>query len=150
MNLRRFELRPIASRRLRAALLLVYVLGLISLWQTRFNGVELIVAVAALTTIFADAWRRCKVAVVPLVFSFKPLASYEIDLQLQEIELVCTRASVYPWLVVLQFSAPHGMSAHGPKRTVVLLRDSLVNSKPDHWRQLLIWSRLARRQLANR
>ena len=35
---RRFELRPIASRRLRAALLLVYALGLIALFLKWKNG----------------------------------------------------------------------------------------------------------------
>ena len=149
MSLRRFEIRPIASRRLRAALLLVYVLGWVSLWQTRFTGVELFVAIAALSTIFADGWRRSTMPDVRLVFGFKPLSCYALDPSHSEIELTCTRASAYPWLVVVQFATPAN-STWRLHRTLVLLPDSLSETKTDDWRRLLIWTRLTRRRLASR
>ena len=147
---RRFELRPIASRRLRAALLLVYALGLIALWQTRLTGVELIVAVASLSAIMADAWRRTAVPELTLVFGYQPLTCSVITPAGESIALSGTRTSVYPWLIVLQFESIDGALPRGLRKFVVLLPDSLAEPSSDTWRRLLVWSRLLRRRLANR
>ena len=147
---RRFELRPIASRRLRAALLLVYALGLVALWLTRLTGAELIVAVASLSAIMVDAWRRTMLPDVVLGFSVQPLTCMAAKSDGEAVALVATRASVYPWLIVLQFEPSVGMRTLGIRRTLVLLPDSLPGASAEHWRQLLVWSRLLRRRLANR
>jgi hypothetical protein len=147
---RRFEFRPIASRRLRAALLLVYALGLLALWQTRFTGVELAVAVASLSVIMADAWRRTRVPELTLVFFYQPLSCTAITPAGESIALSGTRASVYPWLIVLQFESSDGALPRGLRKFVVLLPDSLDGVSTDTWRRLLVWSQLLRRRLANR
>ncbi len=150
---RRFEIRPIASRRLRAALLLVCVLGLVGLLQSRLNGAELVVALLAIGVIFADAWRRTRMPVCTLIFDDRPLGCRVIDAQGQETILDCKRASVYSWLIVLQFDVGTPGQERlpvGVRRTLVLLPDSLANTSQQHWRRLLIWARQIRRQLTSR
>ena len=150
---RRFELRPIASRRLRAALLLVLLLGFVGISQTRLSGAELIVAVLALMAIFADGWRRSRMPGCPIVFSYRPLACSVQDPSQGEVGLRCTHASVYPGLIVLQFerdSDSAGRLQSWLHRAVVLLPDSLGLMRGTEWRRLLVWARLTRRQLANR
>lgn len=153
MNLRRFELRPIASRRLRAALLLVFALGLIGISQTSLSGVEFVVAILALGAIFADGWRRTRIPQCGLLFSYRPLACALLDAAGVETTLRCTHASVYPWLIVLQFERDPKTAGYLPawlNRAVVLLPDSLGDRSQDEWRRLLVWARLVRRQLAQR
>ena len=153
MNSRRFDIRPIASRRLRAALLLVFVLGLVGLSQSRLNGVELAVALLALCVIFADGWRRTRMHACALLFDDRPLECRLIGSDGQEIALSCKRASVYPWLIVLHFEAAALGQAQWPiwlNRAVVLLPDSLADASQQDWRRLLIWARLNRRQLTSR
>lgn len=153
MNSRRFEIRPIASRRLRAALLLVFVLGLVGLSQSRLNGIELAVALLALCVIFADGWRRTRMHACALLFDDRPLGCRLIDSDGREIALSCKRASVYPWLIVLHFEAAALGQAQWPiwlNRAVVLLPDSLADASQQDWRRLLIWARLNRRQLTSR
>ena len=152
MNLSRFEIRPIASRRLRAALLLVFVLGLYGLSQTRLNGAELVVSILALSAIFADGWRRTRTALSTLIFNYRPLGCSLIDADGVETPLHCRQASVYPWLVVLKFEP---VEAGSPfirilsDRALVLLPDSLPEQSRQHWRPLLIWANQMRRQLSN-
>ena len=152
MSLRRFELRPIASRRLRAALLLVFALGLIGISQTRLGGAELGVALLALGAIFADGWRRTRMPRSGLLFSYRPLGCALQDTD-AETPMRCTHASVYPWLIVLQFDRDPKTAGRLPawlNRAVVLLPDSLGGNARDEWRRLLVWARLTRRQLAQR
>ena len=153
MNLRRFELRPIASRRLRAALLLVLLLSLVGISQTRLSGVQLVVAILALAMIFADGWRRTRIPHCALNFCYRPLGCSLLDQALGDMALRCRRVSVYPWLIVLQLERDPQAPGHLPSwlhRAVVLLPDSLSNCQDSEWRRLLIWARLTRRQLANR
>ncbi len=150
---RRFELRPIASRRLRAALLLVLLLSLVGISQTRLSATELIVAVLALAAIFADGWRRTRIPACTLMFSYRPLGCSVQDPTQAETALRCTHASVYPWLIVLQFEQDPQVANVVPvwlNRPVVLLPDSLGDTRKAEWRRLLVWARLMRRQLANR
>lgn len=153
----RLAIRPIASRRLRAALLLVFLLGLAGLSQTRLSTVELIVALLALTAIFVDGLRRTCVPACTLIFEPRPLGCRVVDAAGVELTLRGTRASVYPWLIVLKFepdptvaepAAPVAL-ARWLKYSVVLLPDSLAASSKDSWRQLLVWSQQLRRTLAN-
>jgi len=150
---RRFELRPSASRRLRAALLLVLLLGFIGISQTRLSGAELIVAILALIVIFVDGWRRTCLPDCKLIYTYRPLGCAVQDATGGELALRCTHVSVYPWLIVLQFERDPVAASRLPawlNRAVVLLPDSLCEPSPEGWRRLLIWARLARRQLANR
>ncbi len=156
MNPRRFELRPIASRRLRAALLLVLLLSLLGISQTRLSDAELVVALLALAAIFADGWRRTRMPACQLMLSYRPLGGSVLLAQAAgpaEMPLRCRHASVYPWLIVLQFE--RDPQAPGPwpawlNRAMVLLPDSLGDASSTEWRRLLIWARLTRRQLAHR
>ena len=154
MNRRRFELRPIASRRLRAALLLVLLLSLLGISQTRLSGAELVVAILALAAIFTHGWRRTRIPSCQLIFSYRPLGCSVLpDQTPAELVLRCTHASVYPWLIVLQFERDSQAPGRLPSwlnHTVVLLPDSLGDGQYLEWRRLLIWARLTRRQLANR
>ena len=154
MTVQRLEIRPIASRRLRAAELLVFLLGLAGLAQTRLSTVELLVALLTLSVIFIDGLRRTRVPPCTLIFDYAPLGCRLIDATGVEIPLRGTRASAYPWLVVLKFEPDQGgaESAAGRwlKYPVVLLPDSLAVPSPTAWRHLLVWSQQLRRTLANR
>lgn len=159
MTVSRFEIRPIASRRLRAALLLVFLLGLLGLSQTRLNGLELLVAFLVLSAIFADGLRRTQVPACTLVFENRPLVCRLSDSGGGETLLRATRASVYPWLIILKFEAVQGEAQIGHetgvaqrwlKYPIVLLPDSLAHqSAKDGWRHLLVWSQQLRSTLAN-
>ncbi len=157
MTAHRLEIRPIASRRLRAALLFVFLLGLAGLAQTRLSNVELFVALLTLTAIFIDGLRRTRVPCCTLIFEPRPLACRLIDTTGVEIALRGTRSSVYPWLIVLRLepaqagteSAADGAIARWLKYPVVLLPDSLATPSKDSWRHLLVWSQQLRRTLAN-
>jgi hypothetical protein len=152
MTSRRFELRPIASRRLRAALLLLLLLSLLGISQTRLSFAELVVAILALAAIFADAWRRTRMPACTLIFNDRPLGCHVIDAQGQEMILNCKHASVYPWLIVLQFDAGTPSQERRPlglRRTLALLPDSMANPSQRRWRRLLIWARQLRRQLSS-
>ena len=153
MTVQRLEIRPIASRRLRAALLLVFLLGLAGLAQTRLSTVELFVALLTLTVIFIDGLRCTRVPPCTLIFDYAPLGCRLIDVTGVEIPLHGTRASAYPWLVVLKFEPDQAYveSAAGRwlKYPVVLLADSLAEPSPTAWRHLLVWSQQLRRTLAN-
>lgn len=152
MIVRRFEIRPIASRRLRAALLLVFVLALLGVFQTSLAAVERAVALMALGVIFADGWRRTRLPPCTLIFDYQPLGCRVVDASGSEIALRCRRASVYPWLIVLHFltdGSDSGRAPGGLNRAVVLLPDSLADATSQDWRRLLIWARLARRQLGS-
>lgn len=153
INQHQLTIRPVASRRLREALLLVFVLGLVGLSQSRLNGVELAVALLALCVIFADGWRRTRMPKCAMLFDDRPLGCRLINSDGQEIALSCKRASVYPWLIVLHFDAAASGQAQLPvwlNRALVLLPDSLADASQQGWRRLLIWARLNRRQLASR
>lgn len=98
----------------------------------------------------ADAWRRTAVPELTLVFGYQPLTCSVITPAGESIALSGTHASVYPWLIVLQFESIDGALPKGLRKFVVLLPDSLAEPSSDTWRRLLVWSRLLRRRLANR
>ena len=160
MSISRFQIRPIASRRLRAALLLVLALGLLGISQTRFTLAEGLVAVLALCAIAADGWRRTRVPDCTLMFENRPLGCRLIDSSGVEVALNGVRSSVYPWLIVLKFEVADGAeeSARATtlatqrwlRRPIVLLPDSLALPSKDSWRHVLVWSQQLRRSLANR
>ena len=147
MNDHRFEVRPIASRRLRAALLLVALLAALGITQTALSAAETVVAWLAWLVILVDGWRRTRMPPCPLQFTVRPLACMTMDNLGESRPLVCRRVSVYPWIVVLDFSREGGALNGWPASTLVLLRDSV--SSDESWRHLLVWSGLMRRQLAN-
>lgn len=165
MTISRFEIRPVASRRLRATLLLVFLLALFGVGQTRLTGVELAVALLALTVIFADGLRRTRVPACTLVFEDRPRVCRLIDDTGAETRMRGIRASVYPWLIVLRLEVEQGSGNPQEKnRTgaaqnlpaerwlrypVVFLPDSLNTPSKDGWRYLLVWSQQLRRTLAN-
>lgn len=147
----RFEIRPVASRRLRAALLLVLLLGWVAISQTRLSTGEMLVAHLALITFFVDGWRRTRMPACRLIFKEQPLGCALLDAMHNERLLRCKRASVYPWLIVLQFEQDPQAADPLPawlNRAVVLLPDSLDDAQGTEWRRLLVWSHLMRRQLA--
>ena len=141
--MRRLEIRPVASRRLWAALLLVFFLAGLSLRQSSLAGWSLVVVVVALLVVFMQAWRAALRRPPELVLSFRPIKALRIDLDGVETPIRCTRLSLYPWLIVLHVEMPQ--QGH---EVIVLLPDSLPDRSPDQWRQLLIWAKLMRRQIA--
>jgi len=141
--MRRLEIRPVASRRLRAALLLVLLLAGISLTQSSFEGWSLVVVLIALLAVFLQAWRAASRISPALVLSYRPLKALQMDVNGLETSIRCTRLSVYPWLIVLHAEMPQQ-----GREVIVLLADSLPDRSPDQWRQLLIWAKLMRRQIA--
>lgn len=162
MTISRFEIRPVASRRLRAALLLVFLLALVGISQTRLRGVELVVALLVLTAIFADGLRRTRVPACTLIFEDRPRVCRLIDDTGAETCLRGTRASVYPWLIVLRLTAEERNAPETDRPSaemlpaerwlrypVVFLPDSLGTSSKERWRHLLVWSQQLRRTLAN-
>ena len=132
---------------------MVFLLGLAGLAQTRLSTVELFVALLTLTVIFIDGLRCTRVPPCTLIFDYAPLGCRLIDVTGVEIPLHGTRASAYPWLVVLKFEPDQAYveSAAGRwlKYPVVLLADSLAEPSPTAWRHLLVWSQQLRRTLAN-
>ncbi|MFM7122082.1 MAG: hypothetical protein ACKOW6_00645, partial [Fluviibacter sp.] len=61
--MRRFEVRPIPSRRLRAALFLLGLLSILALEQTRLTGWVYGLALGMLLVLLAVAWRHTVQAV---------------------------------------------------------------------------------------
>lgn len=141
--MRRLEIRPVVSRRLRAALLLVLSLSGISLSQSSLVDWPLLVVVLVLLLVFAQAWHSATRLPPLLVLSFRPLAAAMIDAVGNELPIRCLRLSVYPWLMVL-----HAEDVQHQRHVVVLLPDSLPDASADQWRQLLIWCKRMRRQIA--
>ena len=132
---------------------MVFLLGLAGIAQTRLSTVELFVALLALTVIFIDGLRRTRVPPCTLVFDYAPLGCRLIDAAGGDIPLRGTRASAYPWLVVLKFEPDQGgaesTAGRWLKYPVVLLPDSLAAPSSTAWRHLLVWSQQLRRTLAN-
>lgn len=147
MNDHRFEIRPTASRHLRVALLLVGLLAAVGIIQTALNSAETVVAWLAWSVILLDGWRRTRMPQSPLSFTVRPLTCTVVDGQGELRPLVCRRVSVYPWVVVLNFSREGAALDGWPTNTLVLLRDSVDSD--ESWRHLLVWAGLMRRQLAN-
>jgi len=143
MMTRRLDIRPVASRRLRAALLLVLVLAAISLSQSSLTGWLLTGVFTALGVVFIQAWWAASQQPPDLSISFRPLAADVFSANAVALPLRCTRLSVYPWLIVL-----HAELGENKRQIIVLLPDSLKHSSRDEWRQLLVWAKLMRRQIA--
>lgn len=141
--LSRLEIRPVVSRRLRAALVLVLLLGCVSLSQTSLITWQLALVAVVMGAVFIQAWRASGTVPTGMVLSFRPLSAEIISSTGSVASLTCTRLSVYPWLIVL-----HVKQEGQQHRVFVLLPDSLNNASPDQWRQLLIWSKLMRRKIA--
>lgn len=141
--MRRLELRPVASRRLRAALLLVLFLALLSISQSSLSGWPLGAVATGLALVFIQAWRAARQLPPRMVLTFRPLAVQRVNSNATETTLRCRRLSVYPWLVVL-----HADVDDTKRLVVVLLPDSLPASSREQWRQILIWAKLMRRQIA--
>ena len=141
--MRRLEIRPVVSRRLRAALLLVLMLAGLSLSQSSLTGWLLTGVLVALGGVFMQAWLAASHRPPALSFSFRPLVAHVLDANGAERPLRCTRLSVYPWLMVL-----HAELAANKRQIIVLLPDSLADASGDEWRQLLVWAKLMRRQIA--
>ena len=141
--MRRLELRPVVSRRLRAALLLVLLLSVISLAQTSLESWALALAAACLLAVFIQAWRAASRVPPGLLLMFRPLEAASLTMTGEALPLYCTRLSVYPCLIVL-----HAEDSHKTRQIIVLLPDSLPGDHGDQWRQLLIWAKRMRRHIA--
>ena len=145
---------------------MVFLLALVGISQTRLRGVELVVALLVLTAIFVDGLRRTRVPACTLIFEDRPRVCRLIDDTGAEICLRGTRASVYPWLIVLRLAAAQGsakelaqLGAQLSTETlpaerwlrypIVFLPDSLERPSKERWRHLLVWSQQLRRTLAN-
>jgi hypothetical protein len=141
--LSRFQIRPVVSRRLRAALLLVLLLSVLSLSQTNLSGGFLFVSGLALMAVFVMAWRAASRTPPWMAFTFRPTKAFLIDPNGLDTPMRCVRLSLYPWLIVM-----HAENAQCGRQVIVLLPDSLPERSPDQWRQLLIWAKRMRRQIA--
>lgn len=141
---------------------MVFLLALIGISQTRLGGVELVVALLVLTAVFADGLRRTRVPACTLIFEDRPRVCRLIDDTGAETCLRGTRASVYPWLIVLRLAVAQGntkeMAQLGTETLpaerwlrypIVFLPDSLERPSKERWRHLLVWSQQLRRTLAN-
>jgi len=146
--MRRFEVRPIPSRRLRAALFLLGLLSILALAQTRLTGWVYGLALGMLLVLLAVAWRHMVQAVMPLLVSFRPL---EVSLLQPSGEWApgrCVSLSVYPWLIVLKVRPVPDLEQSAP-RLVLLLPDSLLPASEKSWRQILVWAQQMRRQIGS-
>ena len=141
--MRRLELRPVVSRRLRAALLLVLLLSAFSLAQTSLENWALALAAVCLLAVFIQAWRAASRVPAALLLTFRPLEAVSLTVAGEALPLHCSRLSVYPWLIVL-----HAEDSHKTRQIIVLLPDSLLEDHGDQWRQLLIWAKRMRRHIA--
>ena len=141
--LSRLELRPVASRRLRAALLLVLSLAGLSLSQSSLSGLSLAVVGLLLLAIFVQAWRTASRMPPAMALRFKPIKAFLSDFNGADTPIRCTRLSVYPWLILLHTEIPQQ-----GRQVIVLLPDSLPDRSGDQWRKLLVWSKRMRRQIA--
>ena len=141
--MRRLDIRPVASRRLRAALLLVLLLSGLSLSQSSLAGLALAGVVVALMAVFVQAWRAASRNLPSMALTFKPTKAFLTSLDGIDSPICCTRLSLYPWLIVLHTEMPQQ-----GRQLIVLLPDSLADGSPDQWRQLLIWAKRMRRQIA--
>ena len=141
--MRRLEIRPVVSRRLRAALLLLLVMASLSLSQSSLTGWLLTCVVAALGGVFIQAWLAASKQPSALSLCFRPVVAHVLGANGAEMQMRCTRLSVYPWLMVL-----HAELEANKRQIIVLLPDSLADAYGDEWRQLLVWAKLMRRQIA--
>ncbi|MEN9901603.1 MAG: hypothetical protein RL651_267 [Pseudomonadota bacterium] len=141
--LSRLEIRPVASRRLRAALLLVLSLAGLSLSQSSLSGHSLAVVGFLLLAVFVQAWRTASLTPPPIALAFKPIKAFLIDFKAADTPIRCTRLSVYPWLILLHVEIPQQ-----GRQVIVLLPDSLPDRSVDQWRKLLVWAKRMRRQIA--
>lgn len=149
--MRRLEIRPVASRRLRAALLMVGLLAILALMQTRLEGWLLGLGVLLVFIIVGHGWYQSGQVNVPLALSLRPL-----QLSMQQPDGTyerchCSALSVYTWLMVMNMSQPSA-GVRTRSRWILLLPDSLpksgVTPSSDDWRQILVWGRLMRRQIS--
>ena len=141
--LSRLEIRPVASRRLRAALLLVLSLAGLSLSQSSLAGLSLAVVGFLTLAVFIQAWRAASRTPPALTLAFKPIKVFLSGFKEIDMPIRCTRLSVYPWLIVLHAEIPEQ-----GRQVIVLLPDSLPGCSVDQWRKLLVWAKRMRRQIA--
>lgn len=139
----RLEIQPVASRRLRAALLLVLLLAVLSLSQSSLSGLSLAIAGLLLTVVFIQSWRAASRKPPALLMTFRPANVWVTDSQGADTPIRCTHLSVYSWLIVLHAECPQQ-----GRQVIVLLPDSLPDRSFDQWRQLLVWAKRMRRQIA--
>ena len=139
----RLEIQPVASRRLRAALLLVLLLAVLSLSQSSLSGLSLAIVDLLLTVLFIQSWRAASRKPPALLMTFRPAKVWLTDLQGTDTPIRCTHLSVYSWLIVL-----HAQLPQQGRQVIVLLPDSLPDRSLDQWRQLLVWAKRMRRQIA--
>ncbi len=141
--MRRLQIRPVASRRLRAALLFLLLLSVLSLSQSSLSGWSLAVVEFSLMAVFVQAWRAASRRPPAVVLTFRPIKALLTDLNGVETSIHCTRLSVYPWLIVLHAEIPQQ-----GRQVIIWLPDSLPDCSSDQWRQLLVWAKRMRRQVA--
>lgn len=153
--MRRLQIRPVVSRHLRVALLLVNMLAVVGLMQTRLSGWPLLLGSALLLATLGRAWwhlyQAGRLSDQTLLLSFRP---FKLELQTAggaQQEHRCVSLSVYRWLIVMRFQPanPAGGAVSPANRTLVLLPDSLPGATPDDWRLMLIWARQMRRQISS-
>lgn len=153
--MRRLELRPVVSRHLRVALLLVGLLSAIALAQTNLSGWMRLFAAVLLLSIFSHAWWQMTQAGQPsgqtLMLSFQPVG---LELHSPDGHLThdrCVSLSVYRWLVVMRVQSVRLESSglQNATRLLLLLPDSLYGASGEDWRLVLIWARLMRRQISS-
>lgn len=145
IKLQKIRISIIPSLRLRVALALMILFGWFSLFQTSLLTWQSVVVALAMMAVFIKAWRDTCNLPNGMVFSFRPLRAEVISTDGAMTSVTCARLSVYPWLIVL-----HIRDDAQQRRVVVLLSDSLPDRSIDQWRQLLIWAKLMRRQIAMR
>lgn len=146
--MRRFEVRPIPSRRLRAALFLLGLLSILALEETRLTGWVYGLALAVLLMFVGVAWYRTAQAVLPLGLSFRPLGLCLLQPDGEWTPGCCVSLSVYPWLIVLKVRSEQSSQLSRP-RVVLLLPDSLLPASEKSWRQILVWAQQMRRQIGS-
>jgi hypothetical protein len=142
----RLMIRPVMSRRLRAALLLLTALALLALSQTSLPdwGIGL-ASISVLLGMIYIGWRLPQ-SVVPFVLSYKPLQLHLCGEDGQTRPAHCVALSVYAWLVILRYRDSQVITS-SPDKMIVLLPDSLTSGNRHQWRQIMVWARLMRRAI---
>lgn len=145
----RLIVRPIMSRRLRAALVFLGLMSLLALSETSLTGWGLGLASTIVVLGVIHIWLRLPGVVVPMVLSCKPPQLQLMGTDDQVRLCQCVSLNVYTWLVILRYRDSQASHPSGTG-VILLLPDSLPADQRHNWRRVMVWAKLMRRAIGAR